>query len=108
MSSADITPVTISTGGVVVALPFPYGVVFVGSQLKRGRITETGHSCEASHVADGSDILAMKMLLQPTSFFFDGLSQGIELVRNVPMKHRSLSLAYFAGTVLSTVDFPRA
>lgn len=50
----------------------------------------------------------METLLQPTSFFFDGLSQGIELVRNVPMKHCSLSLAYFAGTELSTVDFPHA
>lgn len=89
-------------------MTFPYGAVFAGSQLKRERITEAGHSCEASHVADGSDILGMETLLQPTSFFFDGLSQGIELVRNVPMKHCSLSLAYFAGTELSTVDFPHA
>ena len=89
-------------------MTFPYGVVFVGSQLERESITEAGHSCEASHVVEGSDIPAMKMLLQPTSFFFDGLSQGTELVRNIPTKHRSLSLACFAGTVLSTVDFPHA
>lgn len=61
---------------------------------------------QGSHVADELDIRVMRKLLQPTSFFFEGLSQRIELVRNVPMKHRPLSLAYFAGTVLRTVDFP--
>lgn len=35
LSSTDITPATISTDGVVVVLTFPYGVVVVGSQLKR-------------------------------------------------------------------------
>lgn len=61
---------------------------------------------QGSHVADELDIHVMRMLLQPTSFLFEGLSQRIELVRNVPMKHHSLSLAYFAGTVLKAVDFP--
>lgn len=60
---------------------------------------------QGSHDADGSDTHATKTLRQPASSFFEGLSRRTEPVRSVPMKHRSLSLARFAGTVLSTVAF---